>query len=90
MDAIEYSAEYEDTEYIYRHVKLPPIKAIRCPEPLRILSETEWRALGVRQRPGWEHYAVHRPEPHILLFRRPKENSMHAKKRVKLENKEEN
>ena len=20
---------------------------------------------------GWEHYALHRPEPHILLFRRP-------------------
>ena len=25
---------------------------------------------SVQQSRGWEHYAVHRPEPHILLFRR--------------------
>ena len=27
--------------------------------------------LGVQQSRGWVHYAIHRPEPHILLFRRP-------------------
>jgi len=37
----------------------------------RTLSETEWRNIGVQQSRGWEHYACHRPEPHILLFRRP-------------------
>ena len=37
----------------------------------RTLSETEWRGIGVQQSRGWEHYACHRPEPHILLFRRP-------------------
>jgi len=37
----------------------------------RILAEQEWRNLGVQQSRGWEHYAIHRPEPHILLFRRP-------------------
>ena len=26
--------------------------------------------MGVQQSRGWEHYAVHKPEPHILLFRR--------------------
>lgn len=25
----------------------------------------------MQQSRGWEHYALHRPEPHILLFRRP-------------------
>jgi magnesium-transporting ATPase (P-type) len=25
----------------------------------------------VQQSRGWVHYAVHRPEPHIMLFRRP-------------------
>lgn len=35
------------------------------------MTEMEWRALGVQQSRGWEHYALHRPEPHILLFRRP-------------------
>ena len=24
----------------------------------------------MQQSRGWEHYAVHKPEPHILLFRR--------------------
>lgn len=37
----------------------------------KLLSDAEWRAYGVQQSRGWEHYAVHKPEPHILLFRRP-------------------
>jgi hypothetical protein len=37
----------------------------------RVLTEAEWRGIGVQQSRGWEHYANHRPEPHILLFRRP-------------------
>lgn len=36
----------------------------------RCLRDEEWRGIGVQQSRGWEHYAVHRPEPHILLFRR--------------------
>lgn len=39
----------------------------------RLLSETEWRAIGVQQSPGWIHYMIHNPEPHILLFRREKD-----------------
>ena len=35
----------------------------------RLLSESEWRGLGVQQSRGWVHYAIHRPEPHIMLFR---------------------
>lgn len=41
--------------------------------PGRLLSEVEWRAIGVQQSPGWIHYMVHNPEPHILLFRREKD-----------------
>ena len=37
----------------------------------RAQSEGEWRGIGVQQSRGWMHYALHRPEPHILLFRRP-------------------
>jgi len=33
--------------------------------------QNEWRAIGVQQSRGWVHYAIHRPEPHIMLFRRP-------------------
>ena len=27
--------------------------------------------MGIQQSRGWQHYATYRPEPHILLFRRP-------------------
>ena len=36
-----------------------------------LMSETEWRSIGVQQSRGWQHYLIHEPEPHILLFRRP-------------------
>lgn len=38
----------------------------------KLLSEMEWRNLGIQQSRGWVHYEIHKPEPHILLFRRPK------------------
>nr|GAT48087.1 cyclin-dependent kinase regulatory subunit [Mycena chlorophos] len=40
---------------------------------LRLLSEPEWRGIGITQSLGWEHCEVHAPEPHVLLFRRPKD-----------------
>lgn len=43
------------------------------PGVLRILSIKEWRDIGITQSMGWEHYEVHAPEPHILLFRREKD-----------------
>jgi hypothetical protein len=39
------------------------------PRPFLLSPQNEWRALGVQQSRGWVHYAVHRPEPHIMLFR---------------------
>lgn len=55
--------------YEYRHVRLP--KVMKTQMPCRLLQEHEWRALGVEQASGWSQYAVHRPEPHLLMFRRP-------------------
>lgn len=66
---IEYSEKYADDMHEYRHVILPKEVAKNLPPGL--LSENQWRSLGVQQSRGWVHYAVHRPEPHILLFRRP-------------------
>lgn len=37
-----------------------------------LLIETQWRFLGVRLSAGWTRYAMHSPEPNILLFRRKK------------------
>merc|ERR1711934_340257 len=67
---ISYSEKYQDETYEYRHVILPRDIAKMVPKG-RLLMETEWRGLGVQQSRGWVHYAIHRPEPHILLFRRP-------------------
>ena len=60
---------YFDENYEYRHVILPKPIAKYLPSD-RLLSETEWRELGVRQSPGWVHYMIHGPEPHVMLFRR--------------------
>lgn len=81
VDRIHYSDRYSDDHYEYRHVILPKPLLKLIPksyfEPddsgvLRILSETEWRGIGITQSLGWEHYEVHAPEPHVLLFRRAK------------------
>lgn len=68
---IQYSEKYYDDVYEYRHVVLPPEIAQLLPKG-RLLSEAEWRGIGVQQSRGWVHYAIHRPEPHIMLYRRPK------------------
>lgn len=67
---IQYSERYRDDKYEYRHVILPQDVSSLCPKG-RLLSESEWRNLGIQQSKGWIHYAIHRPEVHVLLFRRP-------------------
>jgi hypothetical protein len=42
-----------------RHVILPKEIAKSVPKG-KILTEMEWRSLGVQQSRGWEHYACHR------------------------------
>lgn len=61
--------QYSDEKFEYRHVILPEDIAKLVPRD-RLLTEQEWRNLGVQQSRGWVHYAIHKPEPHILLFRR--------------------
>ncbi|CAH2294359.1 cyclin-dependent kinases regulatory subunit 2 [Pelobates cultripes] len=80
---IYYSDKYSDEKYEYRlsfltgtqdrcsrHVMLPKELAKQVPKT-HLMSEEEWRRLGVQQSLGWVHYMIHEPEPHILLFRRP-------------------
>ncbi|KAK6747490.1 hypothetical protein RB195_000599 [Necator americanus] len=68
-----YSNKYEDDEYEYRHVHVTKEVAKLIPKN-RLMSETEWRSLGIQQSPGWVHYMIHGPERHVLLFRRPLPN----------------
>jgi cyclin-dependent kinase regulatory subunit CKS1 len=67
---IQYSDKYNDDVYEYRHVILTKELAKILPHN-RLMSEREWRSVGVQQSLGWEHYMIHQPEPHILCFRRP-------------------
>ncbi|XP_030048193.1 cyclin-dependent kinases regulatory subunit 2 [Microcaecilia unicolor] len=67
---IYYSDKYFDEHFEYRHVMLPKELAKQVPKT-HLMSEEEWRRLGVQQSLGWVHYMIHEPEPHILLFRRP-------------------
>ena len=41
-----------------RHVILPKELAKTLPKT-RLLSEAEWRGIGVQQSRGWHHYAIH-------------------------------
>lgn len=68
---IDYSERYRDDKWEYRHVRLP--RQYESMLPSRLITEEECRMLGITQSPGWEHYMIHRPEPWVLLFRRPLE-----------------
>ncbi|KAF8928962.1 hypothetical protein BGZ58_009261 [Dissophora ornata] len=56
---------------LHRHVSLPKLIARYVPNEL--MTEEEWRSLGIKQSQGWEHYMIHNPEPHVLLFKREKD-----------------
>ncbi|KAJ7572035.1 CKS-domain-containing protein [Mycena floridula] len=68
-DRILYSDRYTDDFFEYRHVTLPREIVHAIPKSywnreydtkvLRLLSEDEWRGIGVMQSPGWSHYEVH-------------------------------
>lgn len=44
----------------HRHVILPSDLAAMLPLNY-LMTETEWRNLGVQQSPGWIHYMIHSP-----------------------------
>lgn len=53
---------------LYRHVLLPKEIAKLVPKR-HLMSETEWRSLGVQQSQGWEHYMKHDPGMYTCLIR---------------------
>nr|CAD7459097.1 unnamed protein product [Timema tahoe] len=59
-DQIQYSEKYYDDLFEYRHVILPQDLAKHVPKS-HLMTETEWRNLGVQQSPGWVHYMMHTP-----------------------------
>ena len=56
--------------YEYRHVILPKEIAKKVPKG-RLLTEHEWRHLGVQQSLGWVHFMIHEPGKDDELHREP-------------------
>lgn len=54
-----------------RHITVPPAVAKLVPSDCPLLTEHEWRSLGIRQSRGWIHYGYFPPHRSVLLFRRP-------------------
>jgi len=61
----QYSYKYEDQLYEYRLVEVP----MRVGKITEVMSEPEWRRLGVTQNPDWIHYANYTPD-NVMIFRR--------------------
>ncbi|KAL7988799.1 hypothetical protein Chor_007718 [Crotalus horridus] len=57
---IYYSDKYFDENYEYRHVMLPRELSKQVPKT-HLMTEEEWRRLGVQQSLGWVHYMIHEP-----------------------------
>ncbi len=55
QEDFSYSQSIKDREYEYRTVTLP--QKLEREHRGKILPETQWREMGIRQSHGWEHYA---------------------------------
>ena len=55
----EYSERYFDDHFEYRYVVLPREMAAELKNK-KILSEDEWRGMGITQSRGWAHYGFHK------------------------------
>lgn len=51
--------------FIYRHVVLPKELEKKVPKT-HLMSENEWRELGVQQSKGWVHYMTHDPGNYLF------------------------
>lgn len=72
-DKIMYSSRYADDDgtYEYRCVVLP--SSLHCRLSFKVLlTEPEWRKLGLQMSPGWEHVAYYRSTA-TMMFRRQRQ-----------------
>ena len=78
MSYFMYGEKFNDGKYEYRNVVVPNSKGeylhqiglVYNRQHKKLLSENEWRSLGISQAEGWEHYAHYQPEPLVLMFRK--------------------
>ena len=55
----EYSERFIDIDFEYRYVILPKDLAHEV-KSKGLLTEEEWRRLGIQQSRGWVHYGFHK------------------------------
>ncbi len=60
VNQLQYSDKYNDDEFEYRHIILPKDVSKHIPRT-HLMTESEWRNLGIAQSPGWVHYMLHGP-----------------------------
>lgn len=51
----------------FRHVVLPK-EMVKLVPKNHLMSEQEWRGIGVQQSQGWIHYMTHQPGQYCLFF----------------------
>ena len=59
QDKPEYSERYMDDQFEYRYVIMPREMANDLKQK-KILTEEEWRGMGITQSRGWTHYGFHK------------------------------
>jgi len=67
---IYYSDKYFDEKFEYRHVMLPKELAKLVPKT-HLMSEAEWRNLGVQQSQGWFTTCLTSPSPTFFSLGAP-------------------
>jgi hypothetical protein len=60
-----------------RHVVLP-IELVKLVPKTHLMSEAEWRGIGVQQSQGWIHYMTHKPGEKIQYCLHEKRNIIFA------------
>lgn len=45
-----------------------PKELVKLVPRTHLLSEQEWRAIGVQQSQGWIHYMIHEPGMQLITF----------------------
>jgi len=74
-----YSERYYDDAFEYRHVILTKECLAKARGFLTssdsLLTDRQWRQSGIQMSAGWVHYLTHKPEPHVMCFRRAKDTN---------------
>lgn len=67
INIYKYKHVYLFIYFNFRHVVLPKEMAKSIPRT-HLLTEDEWRSIGVQQSKGWVHYMIHEPGKYLLLM----------------------